>query len=372
MDSEKDHELKSIRFGELFSGPGGIAMGAHLAAKELGIRIEHAWSNDNDADACATYRRNVPGATEKSVSCVDVRELDIKSLSPIEGFAFGFPCNDFSQVGEQLGTEGNYGPLYKYGVAVLDEHSPEWFIAENVGGLRSSNEGQAFLQILRDLSAAGGHGGYQITPHLYRFEEYGVPQARHRILIVGFRKDLDAQFKVPSNFSFLGKDVSARTALTRPPIPAGAANHELTRQHPRVVERLGQIKPGQNAFNSNLAPHLKLNVRGAQISQIYRRLDPEKPSYTVTGSGGGGTHVYHWEEPRALTNRERARLQTFPDDFVFEGGKGSVRKQIGMAVPVRGAKVLFEAIFKSLRNEEYPSIDSNLRDFLEKAFGAGG
>ena len=370
--NEKDQDLKSVRFGELFSGPGGMAMGAHRAAKELGIELEHAWSNDNDPDTCATYRRNIPGASETSVSCMDVRDLDIAGLSPIDGFAFGFPCNDFSQVGEQLGTKGNYGPLYKYGVAVLDQHSPEWFIAENVGGLRSSNEGQAFLQILRDLSSSGGYGGYQITPHLYRFERYGVPQARHRILIVGIRSDLDVQFRVPSDSMFSGEDVSSRTALTVPPIAFGAPNHELTRQHPRVVDRLNHIKPGRNAFNSDLPPDLRLNVRGAQISQIYRRLDPEKPAYTVTGSGGGGTHVYHWDEPRALTNRERARLQTFPDDFVFEGGRGSVRKQIGMAVPVLGAQVIFEAIFRSLNREKYPFIDSNLDDFMVKAFVGRG
>jgi DNA (cytosine-5)-methyltransferase 1 len=84
---------------------------------------------------------------------------------------------------------------------------------------------------------------------------------------------------------------------------------------------------------SLLPKELELNVKGAKISQIYKRLHPEKPSYTVTGSGGGGTHVYHWKENRALTNRERARLQTFPDNFIFHGSKESVRKQIGILKP---------------------------------------
>ena len=86
----------------------------------------------------------------------------------------------------------------------------------------------------------------------------------------------------------------------------------------------------------------------------------EKPSYTVTGSGGGGTHIYHWEEPRALTNRERARLQTFPDTYEFQGTKESVRKQIGMAVPCRGAQIIFEAILKSFAGIDYPSIEANI------------
>ena len=98
------------------------------------------------------------------------------------------------------------------------------------------------------------------------------------------------------------------------------------------------------------------------MSQIYKRLNPTLPSYTITGSGGGGTHVYHWEEPRALTNRERARLQTFPDDYVFEGSKESVRKQIGMAVPCNGAKIIFEAILKTFAGIEYESMPANINE----------
>ena len=79
--------------------------------------------------------------------------------------------------------------------------------------------------------------------------------------------------------------------------------------------------------------------------------------YTITGSGGGGTHCYHWSEPRALTNRERARLQTFPDNYKFEGSKESVRKQIGMAVPVKGAKIILESILKTLYSVDYPSVE---------------
>ncbi len=112
------------------------------------------------------------------------------------------------------------------------------------------------------------------------------------------------------------------------------------------------IQPGENAWTARIPEHLQLKVKGAKISQIYKRLDPDKPAYTITGSGGGGTHVYHWEENRALTNRERARLQTFPDDFIFYGSKESVRKQIGMAVPPLGAKIIFEAFLKSLANIE--------------------
>ena len=139
-----------------------------------------------------------------------------------------------------------------------------------------------------------------------------------------------------------------------------AFNNEKTKQSEQVVRRLSYIKPGQNAFSADIPDELKLNIKGAKISQIYKRLDPEKPSYTVTGSGGGGTHIYHWEEPRALTNRERARLQTFPDTYYFEGSKEQVRKQIGMAVPVEGAKIIFEAILKTFAHIDYDSVEPSL------------
>ena len=129
--------------------------------------------------------------------------------------------------------------------------------------------------------------------------------------------------------------------IRKPSYSPDALNNESTKQSPIVIERLNYIKPGENAFTANIPEHLQLNIKGAKISQIYKRLDPSKPAYTVTGSGGGGTHIYHWSEPRALTNRERARLQTFPDDYYFVGSKESVRKQIGMAVPCKGDKNYF-------------------------------
>ena len=120
------------------------------------------------------------------------------------------------------------------------------------------------------------------------------------------------------------------------------------------------IRPGQNAFNADIPEDLQLKVKGAKISQIYKRLDPDRPAYTVTGSGGGGTHIYHWSEPRALTNRERARLQTFPDDFKFEGKKEQVRKQIGMAVPCKGAQIIVEAVLNTFAGIEYLSVPCNI------------
>lgn len=353
----------SFRLGELFCGPGGIGLAAKWAKVKKGAEvfsISHSWATDYDKDTCETYWKNLCPENPKSVVCQDIRKLDyeiLANISEIDGLAFGFPCNDFSVVGEQKGINGVFGPLYTYGVKVLKRFKPMWFLAENVGGLRNSNEGNAFQTILEELTDAG----YTITPHLYKFEKYGVPQARHRIIIIGIRNDIDVQFRVPSSKPFSDNDVSCRNAIINPPIPFDALNHEYTKHAPVVVERLKHIKPGENAFTANLPEHLQLNVKGAKISQIYKRLDPNKPAYTVTGSGGGGTHVYHWHANRALTNRERARLQTFPDDFEFVGSKESVRKQIGMAVPAKGAQIIFEALLKSFAGINYLSTEPNIR-----------
>jgi DNA (cytosine-5)-methyltransferase 1 len=350
--------MAEFRLGELFCGPGGIALGAQnseVIGNGETFRIVHEWANDIDNDTCETFRRNIEGA-ENSVFCGNVKDLNIEELSGIDGLAFGFPCNDFSSVGEQKGLNGNYGALYTYGVKAINVHRPMFFVAENVSGLNSSNEGNAFNLILSDLRNCG----YRLVPHKYKFEEYGVPQARHRIIIVGIRNDLNEIFRVPAPTHNPSNYRTSSDAILNPPIGIDAINNETTKQSKNVVERLSYILPGQNAFNADIPEHLKLNVKGAKISQIYKKLDPNKPAYTVTGSGGGGTHMYHWLENRALTNRERARLQTFPDNFVFLGTKESVRKQIGMAVPPKGAEIIFTAILKTFAGIEYDHIPHNI------------
>ena len=167
-----------FRLGELFSGPGGLAYGAVTAHIENpDFYIVHQWATDYDKDTCATYIRNICRERPETVFCEDVRNLNLETLGDIDALAFGFPCNDFSVVGEQKGFDGTFGPLYTYGVQALKLYQPEWFLAENVSGLKSANSGKAFSKILQDLKDAG----YVVTPHLYKFEEYGVPQARHRV-----------------------------------------------------------------------------------------------------------------------------------------------------------------------------------------------
>lgn len=352
------------RLGELFCGPGGLSQGAKEAQVVLEngdvLSVEHSWATDYDLDSCETFRKNIATNHVNSVLHCDVKDLDLNSLSNIDGFAYGFPCNDFSLVGEQKGFNGKFGPLYTYGIEIINRFNPIFFVAENVSGLSSANEGNAFKSILNDLEKSGDFG-YNLTVHKYKSEQYGIPQTRHRIIIVGIRKTENLHFKVPAPITpEVINYVSSYQALENPPIPINATNNERTNQSALVTERLKLIRPGENVWTADLPEHLRLKVKGAKLSQIYKRLHPDKPSYTITGSGGGGTHVYHYNEPRALTNRERARIQTFPDNFEFIGSKESVRKQIGMAVPPKLSKVIFESILKTLGNIPYPFIEPNI------------
>lgn len=359
-------ETVDFKLGEFFSGPGGLALGAvrSLVQKDNVVyRIQHAWASDYDADSCNTYRRNICPNSPETVFCQDIHKLDFASLFPIDIFAYGFPCNDFSIVGEQKGFDGVFGPLYTYGIKALELFKPKAFIAENVGGIISANGGRALKSILADMESAGN--GYILTPHIYRAEHYGVPQTRSRLVIVGIDKTLDLYFRIPKPTTPYNY-ITAKQALEVPPISQNAFNNEITTQSKKVVERLEHIKPWENVWTADLPEHLQLNVKGARLSQIYRRLHPDKPSYTITGSGGGGTHGYHWSEPRALTNRERARLQSFPDDYIFEGSKEKIRKQIGMAVPPKLSEIIFTALLKTFAGVSYPCVPSKEFDKKEQ------
>lgn len=336
-----NRDKSSYAIGELFCGAGGLALGAHLA-KFKGFGFRHIWANDMEKNACETLRNNIP-ISPNSVICSRVEDLDFAVLDNIDGLAFGFPCNDFSLVGKQKGIAGRYGGLYRWGALALKHFQPSFFIAENVSGIKSSGGKKDMNRILDAFE----NEGYDLNINEYKFENYGIPQNRHRIIIIGFKKSLNVKnFKLPA---MVKEKKTAKEAITNPPIPKDAANNERTVQSKRVIERLGYIKQGENTFNAKMPKELRLKLKSkVEISQIYRRLVANKPAYTITGSGGGGTHMYHWDECRALTNRERARLQTFPDSFVFTGGKEAVRKQIGMAVPPEGARLILKQVLKAL------------------------
>lgn len=350
---------EAFRLGELFCGPGGIACGAMRArSNDNKFSITHAWANDYDFDTCQTYTKNICPNRPETVFCGDVRNLDIEKLGNIDAFCYGFPCNSFSSVGEHQGLANEkFGQLYWYGIKVLRIYKPKWFVAENVSGIRSAGSGD-FQIILNDMKEAG----YRLSVNLYKAEEYGIPQTRHRVIIVGIRNDIPIDFHVPDPAQYSHCDISAKTALSN--IPDNAPNNEVRTLSRDVIRRLSLIHPGENVWQAiermgkDFPEELKINTK-TKISQIYRKLDPEKPAYTVTAAGGGGTYMYHWTN-RELTNRERARIQTFPDNYEFVGNYNSVRKQIGMAVPCRLSEIVITAILNSFAGIPYPWVKENM------------
>jgi len=351
---------KPFKLGELFCGCGGIGLGAlsaRLHWRGHSYSYEIAWATDWDKDACQTYRRNLIPDRPEAVICEDIRKLDLRRLrdiSEVDVLAFGFPCNDFSVIrAGRKGIKGEYGALYTYCTKALTYFQPAFFVAENVKGLISANNGEALQVILKDFAGAG----YTLTTHLYKMEEYGIPQTRHRVVIVGVRNDLGVRFRVPSPEPYSKMDNSARKAIEEPPIPADAPNHDFIKHKPEVIERLKYIPSGGDASTPNIPEWLRLS--GPRVALRYMRLPLNGPSYTICGSGHAIT-AYHWSEPRALTNRELARLQMFPDWFVFEGNRQSVRQQIGMAVPPRFALIIFEALLMLVARKTYESVTPNI------------
>jgi DNA (cytosine-5)-methyltransferase 1 len=173
------------------------------------------------------------------------------------------------------------------------------------------------------------------------------------VLLVGIQKDTGFNFIHPPPEYGLNRKpyLTAAEALKGvEKVPHNNENHKI---NPKTKQRLEQIKPGGNF--SDIPRNSPLYVKGL-ISHVYRRLDPNQPSSTIIAGGGGGTWGYHYEEPRALTNRERARLQTFPDHFIFEGSITEVRRQIGNAVPPDGIAAVVKSL-SPLFQEDYIKVD---------------
>ena len=312
----------------LFSGCGGMDLGFY----QEGFKI--IWANDIDPIACETYRRNIGD----HIVSGDITKIDYSEIPNCDVLLGGFPCQDFSMIWKRGGINTERGNLYRNFVDLVDLKKPKVFIAENVKGLLSANKGKAIEQIVSDFSATGEFG-YNITVNLINFADYGTPQLRQRVLIIGTRKDIEEKFTIPKPTHTPENYVSAREALKD--VEKVKYNNEHQNIQPSTTEKLKLIPAGGNFSDiPKSSPHY---VKG-MISHVYRRLHVDKPSTTIIAAGGGGTWGYHYDEPRPLTNRERARLFGYPDDFAFVGTITEVRKQIGNSVAPVGIRVFAKHI----------------------------
>lgn len=296
----------------LFSGAGGLDLGLRMAGNHL------IWANDFDKNACETYRHNVG----KEILCGDITRIDIKNIPDCDVVVGGFPCQGFSMANLRRTIDDERNALYKFYYKVIAEKKPSFFIAENVKGILSLGGGSVIKQILADFESAG----YTVELHLVNMADYGIPQTRQRVVIVGQNKKKVGEnliFRFPkATYSKGGKDglkpwKSIHEALDKfpdPDMPNSIVNHIYSKY--KVVYR-------------NFTAH--------------RKTDPNYPSPTILARGngkGGVCAIPHYNGKRRLTIRESAAIQTFPDNFEFFGSMGSCYRQIGNAVPVQFAKLL--------------------------------
>ncbi|MCQ2343048.1 MAG: DNA cytosine methyltransferase [Paludibacteraceae bacterium] len=351
---------KEIKIVSLFSGCGGLDLGF----EQVG-HYKTVWANDFKHEACVTFRNHFGDV---------IVEGDIEQINPYDNadvpdcdiILGGFPCQDFSIIWKQPGLNGERGNLYKSFLRFVDAKKPKAFVAENVKGLLTANGKKAIKQIIEDFQNI--EPGYVVIPHLYNFAEYGVPEYRERLLIVGIRSDVGFEFKHPSPTHGKGEGLL-------PLVTVGDAfkdvekvpfNNEKLGCTERTKKIISLIPEGGN-FTS-IPADSPYYVKG-MISHVYRRVNLSEPSKTIIAAGGGGTWGYHYPENRPLTNRERARIQSFPDDFIFYGNTTEVRRQIGNAVPPVGVHAIAMAL-KPLFFGEYEHVDLKaiLKEFKSMPF----
>lgn len=339
--------MSKFKIFSTFTGAGGLDIGFHGDFDFLGnhfkkLNFETVKALELNKYACNTLENDEKYFKNTEVINGDITKIDPKQFSNerYDVLLGGFPCVTFSIVGKQVGLKDDInGKLYESYVHFVEELKPKIFLAENVKGILSANNGEAIKIITKRFEETG----YKLKIKLVNFADYGVPQLRERVLFIGIRNDINDEFNIPEPTHTKETYVTSGEAFQN--INQNCINNNLMKQLDATTEKLKAIPEGGNF--KDLPKHLA--VKGL-MSNIYRKLHRNEPAYTVIASGGGGTWTYHYEEPRALTNRERARLQTFPDDFIFKGSNTEVRRQIGNAVPAVGIYPFAKEIERILKS----------------------
>ena len=301
---------------ELFAGAGGLALGMENAG------IKHSLLVEIDKHAAATLKNNRP---KWNVSCADAREISYEGMSA-DIVTGGFPCQAFSYAGNQMGFEDARGTLFFELARCIKEVQPKIAVGENVRGLLAHDDGKtlrAMLSILDDL-------GYRVAFRVLHAQYLDVPQKRERLVIIAVRKDLDLPILFPKEKDYT---ISMREALENVPLSPG-------QEYPKRKREIMELVPAGGYWRD-----LPINLQkeymagsfhlGGGKTGMARRLSWDEPSLTLTCSPAQKqTERCHPEETRPLNVREYARIQTFPDDWKFEGSVNAQYKQIGNAVPV--------------------------------------
>lgn len=339
-----DNEYKVL---ELFAGAGGLAIGLEKAG------IKCVALNELDKWACKTLRKNRP---HWNVLEGDIKDYSFKEYQgKVDIVTGGFPCQAFSYAGKSLGFEDARGTLFYEFARVVDEVKPPIFIGENVKGLRSHDKGRTLAGMMSILDELGYN---VVEPEVLKAINYNVPQKRERLILVGIRKDIDIKYNYPRPYHKIYNlaDALKKGELFDSDVPKSAGT-----KYPEHKKQVLDLIPPKGYWRD-----LPLDIQKEYMQKSFylgggktgmaRRIGWDEPCLTLTCSPAQKqTERCHPDETRPFTVREYARIQTFPDEWKFEGAVSQQYKQIGNAVPVNLAKEVGYSIVAFL-NEYYKSL----------------
>lgn len=353
--------MSKINVLGLFSGGGGLDLGFSAAG------FNTVLSSDIDAHSCKTLAQNQgkqPYLSNHPVLCEDINNLSYKSIrkeigtKDVDFIIGGPPCQAFSVFGKRKGLEDPRGNLvYEY-ARLIKEIEPEGFLFENVAGLKTIHDGTLYSELFDTLSIGGK---YAISAHEYEVAEFGIPQFRRRVFFIGTKANKSIPqmepTHTPPNSVFNAhkpfNTVSKILVDLPPPITDWKGepylNGHVGRKHSqRIIDRYSSLSFGERDHKTRI-----------------NKLNPEKPSFTIivgSDAGGGKGHVHPYE-PREVTPRESARIQTFPDWWEFYGTGRHIIRQVGNAVPPLFAAMLAQHVAKEVFDK---SKRPNLEELINK------
>lgn len=344
---EKEHNKVSPRLVSLFSGCGGLDKGFEMAG------FHRVWANDFDKDAQAVFRLNLG-----EIDGRDITKVPVEDIPECDIITAGFPCQPFSNAGNRRGVYDARGELYLECLRIIDAKKPRVVLFENVKGLLSSKHqsGKKLIDVIKeDLESLG----YKVNYNVVNASDYGVPQNRERMILVAFRNDLGRVFEFPPVQADKTK-LTLRHVLN---IPKDIPNQSYWPYSPQAQSMIEQIPQGgswKNIPYENLSPRFKRirdDMKRYHAPNFYRRFGLDEINGTITASAQPeNCGITHPTENRRYTIREIARIQSFPDDFIFidDTLKNIVAmyKVIGNAVPCRLAEALAKAIMDQAFNKK--------------------
>ncbi|WP_417857790.1 DNA cytosine methyltransferase [Xanthomarina gelatinilytica] len=311
----------------LFSGSGGLDLGFLATGK-----FEIIFANDFNYQACETYTHNIGN----HIVCDDIANL--KNLPKADIIVGGPPCQGFSTANPARSFDDPRNQLFKEYARIINDVQPKMFLMENVSGMVTMQKGKVFKLIKKELSNCG----YTLYDKLLNAKDYGVPQSRRRMIIIGVRNDLKRKFIFPKPSHSETNYLTVGQTFFDKPISKKNPNHKIGKLTELNLKRIEYIPEGGSMKDCPV--HLQNN---SDLNRAMRRLNRKKESYTVVHNNCD--HYYHPTENRRITIREMARLQGYPDDYIFLGSKSEQSRQVGNSVPVGLGKALAKSIYSFLK-----------------------